>query len=149
MPGSVKNKKRHQSKVLSKVLSKKLGIEQCRCPEKAQMYIALWGKSTLKPYLVRVIEVEEDSFCVEGTKVERKVRGKQVGPTFTKGELRPFKVRILYHNVSEQCTCDPNIRSENRSFSDESDDNSESDRGPYPEEGVDEMSTFGLETGMY
>ena len=61
MPGSVKNKKRHQSKVLSKDLSKKLGIEKCQCPEKAQMYIALWGKSTSKPYLVRVIEVEEDS----------------------------------------------------------------------------------------
>ena len=67
MPGSVKNKKRHQSKVLSKDLSKKLGIEKCQCPEKAQMYIALWGKSTSKPYLVRVIEVEEDSTPLHST----------------------------------------------------------------------------------
>ena len=80
----------------------------------------------------------------------KKSEGETGGTHFYKrGGLRPFKVRILYHDVSEQCTCDPNIRSENRSFSDESDDNSESDRGPYPEEGVDEMSTFGLETGMY
>ena len=39
----------------------------------------------------------------------KKSEGETGGTHFYKrGGLRPFKVRILYHDVSEQCTCDPN-----------------------------------------